>query len=469
MSYNPKLLKLRKLRKRAKQQRYTHVDRAYYHREKSESVALVLRQTVLASRSELDPEQFDELMALTKRMEFCSERANHYLADDMHSEQTGETFAGFGHLFPCSSKLCHACAANYGKRNHKTAAAAINEVKLVRRTYKDYETGKTREQQELLRFITLTMPPIVAGNLETLKILADAWERFRKTDFFKNYVSGFARDAEFTTRKDGTYHAHIHLIAASVFIPEDLIKKFWTKCVEAAFEKAGLEFRAETASGYCVVNLELAGDVESATRELCKYITKSDSWSEVPKAHLLEMASVARWPKMFSLGGTFAAAALRLERQRAAARAAAKAMSSDSAHAAMDAERESYLDTKSLSGGFSSEETSGEPPTETEAEAAAEAKRRKKPNWRKLVRKIGLDRYLIILEAQVSAQRLYRKIQLREKYPLATFKDLTGRTWAQPRTEFVEEYDEATGETMRWNAPEFEAAEIYDEEYYESF
>ncbi len=465
MSYNPKLLKLRKLRKRAKQQRYTHVDRAYYHREKSESVALVLRQAVLAARSELDPEQFDELMALTKRMEFCSERANHYLADDLHSERTGETFEGFGHLYPCSSKLCHACAANYGKRNHKTAAAAINEVKLIRRKYKDYETGKQREQQELLRFITLTMPPIVAGNLQTLKILADAWERMRKTDFFKNYVSGFARDAEFTTRKDGTYHAHIHLIAACVRIPEALIKKFWTKCVEAAFEKAGLEFWAKTKSGYCVVNLELAGEVESATRELCKYITKSDSWSEVPKQHLLEMASVARWPKMFSLGGTFAAAALRLERRRAAARAAAKVMSSDSAHAAMDAERESYVHTKSLSDGFSSEETSGELPTE----AAAEAKRRKKPNWRKLVRKIGLARYEIILEAQVSAQRLYRKIQLREKYPLATFKDLTGKVWAQPRTEFVEEYDEATGETIRWNATEFVATDVYDEEDYYAF
>ncbi len=438
MCYNPNLRKL----KRPAAALYTHVDRAYFHRERSEDVAELLRDAVTAAAAELDKEQFDELMALSKRMTKCADRANHFLAADLHNQQTGEMFHAFGHLYPCSSKLCHSCVATYGKRNKKTAAAAINEVKLIRRTYKDYETGKIREQQELLRFITLTMPPVKAGCIDSLKIILDAWERFRKTDFFKNYVSGFARDAEFTTRKDGTYHTHIHLIAASVFIPEHLIKKFWTKCVEAAFHKAGLEFEPETASGYCVVNLKLVNNVESATKELCKYITKSDSWSEVPKEHLLEIASVARWPKMFSLGGTFAAAALRLERQRAAARAAARTFSDDarlgSAHDTSSAERESYVHTKSLSDGFSEVETSEET-LEEEETTKAQPKRLKKPNWRTLVRRVGLEKYEKILDEQVEAHQFYRKIQLRQKYPLATFTDLTGRTWAQPYYDLIEE------------------------------
>jgi hypothetical protein len=446
MSYNPKLLKLRKLRKRVKQQLYTHIDRSYFHRERSENVAEVLRDAIEAAAANLDQEQFDELMALSERMKFCSRRANHYLAAELHNQQTGEMFDGFGHLYACSSKLCHSCVAQYGKRNQKTAAAAINEIKLIKRKYKNYKSGKEEVEQEMLRFITLTMPPVVASCIDTLKILADAWERFRKTDFFKNYCSGFARDAEFTTRKDGTYHAHIHLIAASVFIPEDLIKKFWTKCVETAFHKAGLEFEPETKSGYCVVNLKLASrNIESATRELCKYITKSDSWSEVPKAHLLEMAAVARWPKMFSLGGTFAAAALRLERQRAAARAAAIAMRGDdsrfgSTHAATSAERETYLDTKTLSDGFSSEETS-ESFEDSEELTDESPKKFKKPNWRTLARRIGLKKYLEVLEAQVEAQQFYRKTQLRQKYPLATFTDLTGVTWAKPYFEFIDEIE----------------------------
>ncbi len=458
---------------RAAKKIYNHIDRAYFHRERSDDVAEVLRAAVHAAHAELNEKDFDVLLALVERMKFCSERANHYIADDLHSEATGETFQGFGHLYPCSSKLCHSCVATFGKRNHKTAAAAIHETKLGRRKYKDYQTGRPAEQQERLRLITLTMPEIKETCLDTLKILGDAWERFRKTDIFKNYVSGFARGTEFTTRKDETYHAHIHLIVASVYLPHAEFKAQWTDCVEKAFHKAGLEFEAATANGYCVVNFRYVGNVDGATRELCKYVTKSDSWSEVPKAHLIEMASIARWPKMFSLGGSFAVTAERQKREAAAKRAAATTTSTnskrfdasdDSAHDATSAERESYLDTKSVSDGFCIAKTSGELPTAD----VAEAKRKKKPNWRKLVRQIGRERYLIILAKQVSAQRLYRKLQLREKYPLATITDLTGRTWAQPRTEFIEEYDPATGETIRWSA-EQAAAMIYDEDYYLAF
>jgi hypothetical protein len=430
---------------------YNHVDRAYFHRERSETVAEVLRDAIEAAAANLDQEEFDELMALVKRMKHCSSRENHYLAKDLHNESTGEVHDGFGILSPCSSKLCHSCVAYYAKRNHKTAAAAMNEIVLINRKYKDYTKKKKpiKEQMERLRFVTLTMPAIRKSCFATLRIILDAWERFRKTDFFKNYVSGFARDAEFTTRKDGTYHAHIHLIVASVFLPDDEFKAQWTNCVEKAFHKAGLEFEAATKSGYCVVNFELVRDVESATRELCKYITKSDSWSEVPQAHLLEMASVARWPKMFALGGTFAVAAARLERQRSEARAAAIAAIGDSsrfgsAHDAIDAERDGYVHTKSLSDGFTSVETSEdfeyseEPAEEITGERP---KKFKKPNWRNLVRKIGLKKYEIVLDAQVEAQQSYRKIQLRQKYPLATFTDLTGKTWAKPCFEFVEEIE----------------------------
>jgi hypothetical protein len=160
------------------------------------------------------------------------------------------------------------------------------------------------------------------------------------------------------------------------------------------------------------------------------------------------MAAVARWPKMFSLGGTFAAAALRLERQKVEARAAEISMRGEdsrfgSTSTASSAERESYLDTKSLSDGFDkfdgitsvefsecSEETTEELP-----------KKFKKPNWRTLVRRIGLAKYEKVLEAQVEAQQFYRKTQLRQKYPLATFTDLNGVTWGKPYYDSIEEIE----------------------------
>jgi hypothetical protein len=434
---------------------YTHVDRAYYQREKAETVADVLYAGAIATGN-------DENEVHAVRIKFCSEKVNYYTANDLHTAD-GECYNGFSHLSACSSKLCIACNALASKRNKKTAAVAITGTELVRRTYKDYEDGgKVKIQQERLRFITLTMPPLQESCLQTLNILADAWERFRKTDFCKNYISGFARGSEFTTRKDGTYHSHIHLLAASVFIPENLIKKFWTKCVQTAFEKAGIYFEPGTASGFCIVNLKFVSSVDAALKELCKYVTKSDSWSEVPREHLLEMAAVARWPKMFSLGGKFGATSERLKQEQAAANTTTAA----------SAERESYLDTTSVSDGFTKDLLLEVGEREAKADLL---KRKKKPNWRTLVREIGKERYLIVHAAQVDKQRQYRKRQLVEKYPNATFKDLTGKVWYSPELDFVEEYSPTTGATLVWNAPKPQPVEIdFDEaraqaEYPEEF
>jgi plasmid rolling circle replication initiator protein Rep len=431
MSRNYKPLKFRKTAERV----YNHVDRAYYQREKAETVADALHAAAEANPAH---KNYDENLVHADRIKYCSEKVNYYTANDLNTSD-GECYNGFSHLSACSSKLCIACNALASKRNKKTAAAAIAGTELVRRTYRDYEDGgKVKIQQEQLRFITLTMPPLQDSCLYTLDILADAWERFRKTDFLKNYVSGFVRGSEFTTRKDGTYHSHIHLLAASVFIPEELIKKFWTKCVETAFQNAGIYFEPGTGSGFCVVNLRFVSSVDAALKEICKYITKAESWSEVPPEHLLEIAAVKRWPKMFSLGGKFGATSERLKQEAAAITTATAA----------GVERESYLDTTSVSDGFTKEELL----EIAEAEAAL-LKRKKKPNWRTLVRELGRERYLIVHAAQVSKQRQYRKRQLIEKYPLATFTDLNGVCWYSPELGFVEEFSVVTCETLVWNAP----------------
>jgi hypothetical protein len=445
MSYNYKPTRKRKTDQRL----YNHVDRAYYQREKAEQVADTLYAAALANPTHKDYKQNDVHAYRIKR---CSEKKNYYTAGDLHSTETGECFDGFGHLSACCSKFCIACNAVASKRNKKTAAAAIAGTPLVRRTYKDYLTGEVKIQQELLRFITLTMPPIQDSCLNTLDILADAWERFRKTDFFKNYVSGFVRGSEFTTRKNGTYHSHIHLLVAGLFIPEELIKKFWTKCVEAAFKKAGIFFEPGTGSGFCVVNLKFVSSVDAALKEICKYVTKSDSWSEVPTEHLLEIAAVKRWPKMFSLGGSFAATSERLKREAAAARSTT----------ATSAERAGgYLDTKSVSDGFSKAGLSEI--AEREAKAAL-LKRKRKPNWRTLVDQLGVERYKIAYDAQLDRERAFRKRQLIAKYPLATFIDLTGVCFGSPELGFVEEYSTVTGETLCWNAPKPQPVELdFDE------
>jgi hypothetical protein len=433
---------------------YNHIDRAYYQREKGETVADVLHAAAIANPA--DP-NYEENLAHALRIKNCSAKDNYYTAEDLPNEQTGECYDGFGHLAACCSKLCIACNANASRRNKKTAAAAVAGTKLVRKIYKDYEDeNKIKIQQERLRLVTLTLPPLQEACLDSLEILAEVFQKFRKTDVFKNYISGFVRGSEFTTRKNGTIHPHAHLLCASVFIADGAFKAQFTKCVENVYQRRGIQFDVETASGFCVVNYTYVSDIDSALKEICKYITKSDSWSEVPAAQLLEVAAVKRFPKMFSLGGKFAATSERLKREAAAVKTTNVAVKTTNV---IDAERESYLDTKSVSGSFSKEELLEI--TEVEAKAAL-LKRTKKPNWRTLVRLKGYEQYKVIFEAQFDKQKRYRKRQLAEKYPLTTFTDGNGVVFASPKLGFVEEFNVTTGETLVWNAPKPQPVEVLD-------
>jgi hypothetical protein len=58
------------------------------------------------------------------------------------------------------------------------------------------------------------------------------------------------------------------------------------------------------------------------------------------------------------------------------------------------------------------------------------------------------------LEAQVTAAVRVRQEILTKKYPLATFKDLTGFVWHDPNLEFVDEI--AVSVRVNWEtSPEF--------------
>jgi hypothetical protein len=46
-------------------------------------------------------------------------------------------------------------------------------------------------------------------------------------------------------------------------------------------------------------------DLDSLVHELCKYITKSDSWERLNKDVLVEAALTRRWWRMFELYGSF--------------------------------------------------------------------------------------------------------------------------------------------------------------------
>ncbi len=398
---------------------YTPVDRAYYRREKSENVSDVLKAAAVAVGDET-------ALALAERMRQCSLKSNHYLAEDL-TDANGECFDGFGNLWGCGSKLCHSCVTRGASRNRRLAREVLENTKLIRRKYFCYVKKKSVTEQEEYRFVTLTMPKVNLSCIETLNLLRRAWELFRKLDFTKNYFSGFVKSTEFTVRNDKTYHAHLHLLAVSVFIPEKLIKKYWLNCVRTAFNESGVKFKANAV----VVNLKKVDSIDAALNEICKYLTKSESWSAVPKAHLLEVANVARFPRMFEMTGRLKKTSQRIKAQKLFEKQL-RAETKNAANTGAD-----YLDKNGV--------TDGNNPKVSIV---------RREHWRDLVPKIGYKRYAVELEAQVTAAVRVRQEILTKKYPLATFKDLTGFVWHDPNLEFVDEI--AVSVRANWEtSPEF--------------
>jgi hypothetical protein len=342
--------------------------------------------------------------------------------------------------------------ARSGSRNYQQARAAVENTRLQKVIYyKRTEKGafKKVNEWERYRFITLAMPRIETTCIETLRILAKAWELFRKRKIFKIFIRGSVKSTEFTVRVDETYHAHLHLLTISLFIPEAEIKKVWAQCVKRAFASFGIDYEQATAhladADKLNVNLKYVDSIENGLKEVCKYLTKNESWSLIPDAHLLEIANVERFPRMFELCGRLKETAQEIKSQKATWKAfsnffieqptmaMAKGLAIEILNAAIlkslnDDAPEYYKDTNDISDG------ENKIPLETDKPERAES-------WRKLVPQHGIVWYLKHLTRQVDRAIGYRKEFLREKYSLTTFKNHYGAVWHKPELEFDEILD----------------------------
>jgi hypothetical protein len=422
MSKNPKLLKYPKYQSNAQYTR-TPAERAYYRREKGESVAEVLQAAAMVAGDAV-------ALGLAARIAECSSKYNHFLANDLNTSD-GECFNGFGNLYGCGSKLCHSCVDKAAKLNRKKAREAIEQTRLLRRRYLPFGAKDYVVEQERRRFVTLTMPKVSLSCTETIKLLAHAWDLFRKLDFTKNYFGGYVKSIEFTVRSDDSYHAHIHLLAICFFLPEKHLKRLWRRCLQSAFAASGLDWKCETKDNSPVVNIKLVNSVENALNEVCKYVTKSESWEKIPAAHLLEVASVKRWGRMFELAGRLKASAKLIKAKKEVIKQIQAERKNDDADL-------NYLDKKYLTDGEAAAEISESSGVSNQNLEVKREIKMKRESWREIIRVKGLETYKRILKRQVEAMRRVRQMQLIEKFPLATFKDLAGFTWYSPNLQFIE-------------------------------
>jgi len=238
----------------------------------------------------------------------CASGENLWVATGLTRAEDGEVFNGTGQLTRCNVRLCSTCPAHLRARARKRARAAIEKTPISR--------------SSKWRFVTLTAPKSRLPLKTVINIFQDAWRRLRKTDAYEQWaiVSG-VKGVEFTVDEGaaagGGYHVHIHALFYSDWIPRETLRAEWTACVKAAYLAAGEVMpRILTADGLCLCDIRLvrskvsddwkgpaAVAMDDAVREVCKYITKCESWRDVPALHLIEILLTKRWPRMFEVLG----------------------------------------------------------------------------------------------------------------------------------------------------------------------
>ncbi len=338
-------------------------------------------------------------LACAERIERCASPQNVFVADDFHNAD-GEAYSANGNLWACSSLLCQNCIGKLARNNRKTIRHVVKNEKLF--------VG------ENWYFITPTMPNLLlkGHSLDFVTLVFQkAFEVFthrnndiKKKTQYQKLIRGMFKNAEFTYTKNEVFNFHAHLLAiAKSKIQRDnfsLIRTLWTNALEKAFEFYGISFELNTSDNLAVVNVQKVNfaNREKTIAELCKYVTKSDSWANIPLEEIEKIIERPRRVRMFEALGVCRESAKKMREDLTKARAETRS----------NITGETYLDTKELI------------PRNT-------LKRR--ASWRERIKHQTLDEYKKELDAEVLDAQEWRRQQLLRIFPCAKFETLDGRRW----------------------------------------
>jgi hypothetical protein len=349
------------------------------------------------------------VQGLADRIFACSERENYFIAEDLHSTETGELFNGKGSLWACNSRICPTCVGKLSKRNRKISRYIYDNEKVL--------------LGERWYFLTFTMPDLALREFPLLvcrAVINEAWRKFSRSIWFEKVIRGGMKSEEFTVGNFEQYHYHIHSLAicknritSNNFIE---IRREWTKALRFAFKKLGIKFECNTKDGLANVNVERIFSKDRAILELCKYITKSDSWAKIPPEQLADIAAVERFPRMFEVFGACKETAKAMKpNQSEKTFTEPPNAENESVNQSVNVNKDAYLDEKKIT-----VRNSGDVNNESDAP------KRKRKSWRVRCRILPRAEWLKSLEQEVISCREYRMRQLRWKFAYATFRTLEG-------------------------------------------
>ena len=228
------------------------------------------------------------IQALADRIRLCGSKANIWRCDEAINYSTGEQFMATGTYWRCGSKLCANCVAIKARENRAKLRKAIQ--------------GERKKRGERLQFITFTIKNPNLSLRATRELVDRAWQLMRKRLTFVSLFRGGAKAEEFTLTANG-YHYHLHLLAIATYYRYNILRACWTECVAKAFDEANVPFDVMTSDGNLIVKVLPVTDLEGSIQEVCKYLTKSDSWRKLRSRDIAEVALIPRWYRMFELFG----------------------------------------------------------------------------------------------------------------------------------------------------------------------
>ena len=250
----------------------------------------VLTSLRLATRGPVSIDDV-ELLALHDRIEQCNDPSNiWFYPGEINDENSDRPFTPFGKLWRCGSKLCPSCIKHQAQRHRRQIFARLRE--------------RQKRRGESYYFITLTIEKPKLGIKDTRAIINRAWSLLRKRSLWCASVYGSVKSEEFTLNRSG-YHYHLHLLVIGDYLHFNSLRFLWTECVAKAwYEETGREMpRPKTKDGQLILTAIKLQHPEEAVIEVCKYITKSDNWSDIPPQELRDLALIRRWHRMFEVTG----------------------------------------------------------------------------------------------------------------------------------------------------------------------
>ncbi len=385
------------------------------------------------------------MRAQAERIRRCCSDDNLFVGVDFRTPD-GELFDGKGSLWACNSRLCPNCVGKLGSRHRKQIRYVMENQKLM--------VGENWYSP------TFTMPNLnLVGQSASLigEIHQCAWRRFcsmetrtnkRKTWFQKTIRGGF-KNCEFTYTENSVYHYHTHgLFVAKSSIQRDKfyeIRLHWTKALQFAFKKFNVEWECrtgnknfipalysfllskpkmslflnarETTKFFGLADVQVVKvdwkNREKTISELCKYVTKNESWSKIPIDQLEAVVAVPRLWRMFESFGVCRQTARQL----------------DKISVEIPENYEHDHQSESTNQGVNSNGDTYMYQNKLNDRRFPSSNLKPRVPWRVRVSEIPFQQYKMELDEEIRYAQRFRRYQLHRRFQFATFQTLDGEVF----------------------------------------